>query len=988
LENRGEALTDVPVNVKIMDKSKSTVYTIPTKKILSFSEGAETTLKFSWTPSEKGDYYIDIVAGDLEQDYSPANNDWELKIYVREPNGRILVVDDDNSIHNYGMFYRDVEVPMLDALDALGVSYNVYQVSWNETGPKKVIMDLYEAVIWLTGLDNEYSNYGRHPGFDPNWGITLKPEDQTELSGWLDSGNRNFWLISPGVLYDLTNSDDAASPTGFLKDELCIIWCDSNESTPDPLNGVDGSLAQGLAYSTYGDSPPASFSDIGGVIASNCGVELFHQNTARTTSNAVQIRNDNNIIYFAFNYYYINNVAHRNDLAYRVLHMFGMLGGISLELDDEKNKNINIGETVSYKFKLTNRGLIGETVTLHLESPSVVPDGWTVLLNDKPVTTVKNEINLQAGGDVRYFHLNVSAPETYLDLNGEMDNAVKNTSAGTKIQLKVLAEENDYPESYFSRGSCKVTLGVDGSIKVSGSKFKDSIDISGEPDDEMLFSEYTFMLENRTNGEDNVDVIVTAESPAGITAGIYSYGSLVTDNTISLPPRTEHEISVRVTASPDQPAGDYETIFRVMDSTSTHELYSTTLTTTVLQYYDIRLVQLPENEYSLTIDPNTISGDSVTIEFEVALENRGNGQDTVVLEWDENEDTPDSLPGSWMPDPVKIFNKVDDSDEIDEITVPAFDKTTGKPGSVSLIVKVTVPREDKTGRFWLDIKASSNTPGAYIKNLVRDELRYEDNTTFQVGLVLPDVGLDKQNCELRDETGKKLVIYGDEVYPGDELEVFVVVVNSGSAPIEDLFIRLSVSRDFVPISKPGKNISLAAGEKVNLSWPYKPDAAGDYTFSVELDPDSEFLGISKTSNTWSETIPVVERKIEEKEPERNEDNTTIILLLLMVIIAVVIVVVFLVMRRKKAVEDEIDDIDIDDIKDNLLMPKQPTMVPGGAMAGGMRAAPEAPGLHALAPQTRKQLPSAGEPSLTRKCISCGENNPPENKFCQGCGSAL
>ena len=118
-------------------------------------------------------------------------------------------------------------------------------------------------------------------------------------------------------------------------------------------------------------------------------------------------------------------------------------------------------------------------------------------------------------------------------------------------------------------------------------------------------------------------------------------------------------------------------------------------------------------------------------------------------------------------------------------------------------------------------------------------------------------------------------------------------------------------------------------------------------------------------------------------------------------IIVVVIVLFFYMQRKKGEDEDLDDI---------------TMVggpmggpmggPGGMPPGGMMGMPGAgmpqqqpmqpaasPDVKALSPQTRKQLPPAagaapGGEAGGKTCGSCGEKNPPENKFCQGCGGKL
>jgi hypothetical protein len=410
IENMGEDLKDIPVSVEVKDAAGNTLISKITKIIPNLDTYNEVKLQWALTFNKTGDYFINIEAGDLARDYTPLLNVWTLKVYVREPKARVLVVDDDNSIHNNGIFIVNVETRMLQSLDDLDINYNVYNVPLNESGPTKNIMDSYEAVIWLTGIDNEYTVYHENPSYNNDWGITLKPEDQIEITDWLHEGDKNFWLISPGVIYDLSNTDKGTSEfSRFLKDYLHLDYVNANETTyqnnkikkqgtPMYLEGESGSLAAGAKYKTYdaGSGEDPAMSDMGGYFRfySPYCKSIFPQDAGKQNYNSLQYSRNYNLVYFAFNYYMINSAEDRKDLTYRVLHFFGMVGGVKVDLKDDLKKNTTFGETVSFKYEVTNLALIPEILNLKLVTPSPdnIPRGWSVTLNDKSPTAEENNI--------------------------------------------------------------------------------------------------------------------------------------------------------------------------------------------------------------------------------------------------------------------------------------------------------------------------------------------------------------------------------------------------------------------------------------------------------------------------------------------------------------------------------------------------------------------------------------------------------------------
>jgi hypothetical protein len=112
------------------------------KPVSNLQQGTELTHQWSWTPQKEGDFLLTIVAGDTSQDWTPFDNEESRLVHVRAPaDQEILVVDDDNGLLNGGVYYREVEGKMLNALDLLELEYDVYTVDTNATGPSSTIME-------------------------------------------------------------------------------------------------------------------------------------------------------------------------------------------------------------------------------------------------------------------------------------------------------------------------------------------------------------------------------------------------------------------------------------------------------------------------------------------------------------------------------------------------------------------------------------------------------------------------------------------------------------------------------------------------------------------------------------------------------------------------------------------------------------------------------------------------------------------------------
>ena len=130
---------------------------------------------------------------------------------------QVLFVDDDNG--------DAVESYFTDALDALGIEYDVWTVT-SQGSPPLATMEEYISVIWNTGDD--YSE-------------TLNSTDEANLMSYLDGGG-SLYLSSQDYLYDI------GSPNTFSTNYLHVAsW--TSDTSVDAVAGIPGDpITDGLSY--------------------------------------------------------------------------------------------------------------------------------------------------------------------------------------------------------------------------------------------------------------------------------------------------------------------------------------------------------------------------------------------------------------------------------------------------------------------------------------------------------------------------------------------------------------------------------------------------------------------------------------------------------------------------------------------------------------------------------------------------------------------
>jgi hypothetical protein len=124
--------------------------------------------------------------------------------------GSTLLVDDDRFYQTEGV-YRD-------ALDQLGLTYDIWETGWADEGrgsPRMELLRAYDLVIWFTGYD---------------WYEPLTDEEDEALAGYLDAGGRLFLSsqdylgahrssVNPRDFFGLAGFQESVTPTQVFLDE-------------------------------------------------------------------------------------------------------------------------------------------------------------------------------------------------------------------------------------------------------------------------------------------------------------------------------------------------------------------------------------------------------------------------------------------------------------------------------------------------------------------------------------------------------------------------------------------------------------------------------------------------------------------------------------------------------------------------------------------------------------------------------------------------
>ncbi len=946
VKNWGKA-AKIDVKATIKDADGNDVSGWPqTKRTTNIvAQDQETTLPaFSWSPDEEGDYWLTITAAvegtNWEDDWSRSNNIVRYYLHVSPAENEevdVLVVDDDDSSSQGGVWRIHIEDRMLDALKANDMKARVYTVEYNETGPNADVMDDYEAVVWMTGLDNEVWVHGGRDNYNknnPDWDVTLKSgddEDIDQIGYFLNNKGKKFWLISPGFLYDMYGGGTSIpAPADFASKYMHIDRGKPNmterddegdvttQGTPSTLEGVDDTVMDGASYATYNIEEPFGFADIGGWCTGGPTdketTELFYQDDAHFNYNALLYKGtDFMTAFFIFDFYLISDELDRKDCVYRLFTGFGMTGGVLITPYNaqEKQKSLTPGEEISFRFTVENTGKRDDKMTLSVSVPSKYSKWTTRWLIDN---VNKKDVIVPGLSKKNRIYLYVRAP----DMDDPTDIQIQ---AGSKVKFSVKAvSENTGLEN--STSVTAVILPV-GNITLTAPNPTAEINVKET-------ARFSLRVLNTTNGVDDVDVTLSF-SGDGRPLSKFSVGGQATTNPevqITLEPNEENDkVELQMTAGEHTLTGYHNLTVNVKRDDVIQD--SVDLALRVKQFYQVKCTSegdVDEGEMNFTIDPNNYTDEEVDFikkSFIINVQNFGNGMDEVFLDYDAEKDESDDT-YDWM------FQIIDRDIEvpIQSVNVTYYDMTSiPNYGEEEVQFDVYIPIDVEVGNYLIDFVIEST--GIEILNPLEDE--DENNiVTFRFDVIKPNLQFTKFNQDNADnfefrEYFEDLPIVRDFEHDNKfyiskkynefdqlQIEFKVAIDNIGDSEVgidpSNIWLNITHQDEFgftvydanltpyAPSSE--KLIEANNNETFSFLWDFIDQVQGtevEYTFEVTVDPENTIYEKDETDN--SDTVQLTinhEKKPKKKKTSGSPGFESVILI---AAIAIVLVALFDHRRR-------------------------------------------------------------------------------------------
>ncbi len=149
--------------------------------------------------------------------------------------GSVLLVDDDDGPNNGNPFGVDVQEPYIQALDTLGVPYELHVVGHNGAGPSLGTLQRHEVVVYFTGGDA--------------YKVCLSSSDRRNLRAYLDGGGR-LLLVSQNYLDQVSSSGTARD--GSLAEALGVDSWRGDACTSIALGQPHHELNAGLSLELIG----------------------------------------------------------------------------------------------------------------------------------------------------------------------------------------------------------------------------------------------------------------------------------------------------------------------------------------------------------------------------------------------------------------------------------------------------------------------------------------------------------------------------------------------------------------------------------------------------------------------------------------------------------------------------------------------------------------------------------------------------------------
>ena len=242
----------------------------------------------------------------------------------------ILLVDDDDNSPNVRSSYTD-------ALNALGVSYDIWDVN-NNTNPEPTFTQMapYQIIIWFSG--DSFAGTS-NPKAGP------KAATEVDLAAWMNAGGC-FFLSSQDYLYDRIGSG-STTPNSFMQQYLGMATGVDHDVNYTAVNaGANLFTGMGpytLAYSIASGGPGVSnFSDM---VNPNAGALLAFSIPAGGTA-ITRDAGDYRSSFFGFPLEAVPGAANRQILMSMIINWCGKLN-VPCDADMNGDEMVNVADLLA-----------------------------------------------------------------------------------------------------------------------------------------------------------------------------------------------------------------------------------------------------------------------------------------------------------------------------------------------------------------------------------------------------------------------------------------------------------------------------------------------------------------------------------------------------------------------------------------------------------------------------------------------------------------